>query len=179
MMAQLDDVDLTLEVQISGRRHRRTIAMGLPKACGPVSPSTHGKVFPCRWARDARPHHDVLGKPQDEKGPVQATEYLPFTVRSGYDEQAGGKIFWSRDQGDRFAGPFAKGGKVGLFRRRRRGQDREHARAHQQHRQQYTVCRCLPGRRANPQGNDFYHEMIESGVITRKVWQLQWHGVRS
>src|SRR6202051_274099 len=77
---KLDDVDLTLEVQQQlGDGIVRTIAMG-PSVClrrdlpatgpgrgisVPVGAGTLGRIM------------DVPGKPQDEKGPVQAKEYLP------------------------------------------------------------------------------------------------------
>src|SRR6202051_3161581 len=78
---KLDDVDLTLEVQQQlGDGVVRTIAMGPSEGrrrglsvtgtgkgiSVPVGAGTLGRIM------------DVLGKPQDEKGPVQATEYLPI-----------------------------------------------------------------------------------------------------
>src|SRR5882672_460015 len=92
---KLDDVDLTLEVQQQlGDGIVRTIAMGPSeglrrglsvKGTGkgisvPVGAGTLGRIM------------DVLGKPQDEKGPVQAKEYLPIhRPAPAYDEQAGGQ----------------------------------------------------------------------------------------
>src|ERR1044072_4296905 len=91
---KLEDVDLTLEVQQQlGDGVVRTIAMGVSeglkrgltvKATGgpisvPVGKATLGRIM------------DVLGTPQDEKGPVQAKEYLPIQRPAPpYEEQAGG-----------------------------------------------------------------------------------------
>src|SRR6202047_2210572 len=78
---KLDDVDLTLEVQQQlGDGIVRAIAMGpsegLRRGLGvkntgkgimvPVGAGTLGRIM------------DVLGRPQDERGPVKVTEYLPI-----------------------------------------------------------------------------------------------------
>jgi F-type H+-transporting ATPase subunit beta len=63
--------------------------------------------------------------------------------------------------------PFAKGGKSGSVRRRRRGQDREHDGVDQQHRQELHSGLSVfagVGERTR-EGNDFYHEMADSGVV--------------
>src|SRR6202050_1233808 len=77
---KLDDVDLTLEVQQQlGDGIVRAIAMG-PRGGlrrrRPVTAPARGIGFPVGAARLGR-IMDVLGKPQDEKGPVNATETLP------------------------------------------------------------------------------------------------------
>jgi len=41
------------------------------------------------------------------------------------------------------------------------------------HRQQYSGLSVFAGRRAHREGNDFYHEMIESGVIDKTIWPTQ------
>src|SRR6202050_1285206 len=78
---KLDDVDLTLEVQqLLGDGIVRTIAMGASEglkrglaveATGgpimvPVGEATLGRIM------------DVLGAPQDNRGPVNAKEHLPI-----------------------------------------------------------------------------------------------------
>src|SRR6202789_947726 len=91
---KLDDVDLTLEVQQQlGDGVVRAIAMGPSEGLRrgltvtgtgkgisvPVGQATLGRIM------------DVLGKPQDERGPVNATETLPIhRPAPSYDEQAGG-----------------------------------------------------------------------------------------
>src|SRR3984885_14070013 len=92
---KLDDVDLTLEVQQQlGDGVVRTIAMGPSEGLRrglagtgtgkgisvPVGAGTLGRIM------------DVLGTPQDERGPVKTTEYLPIhRPAPAYDEQAGGQ----------------------------------------------------------------------------------------
>src|SRR3954464_6031431 len=90
---RLTDVDLTLEVQQQlGDGVVRTIAMGASEglkrglavqASGapimvPVGQATLGRIM------------DVLGVPQDNRGPVEAKEKLPIPRPApAYDEQAG------------------------------------------------------------------------------------------
>src|SRR5262250_1492103 len=92
---KLDEGGLTLEVQQQlGDGVVRAIAMGVSeglkrglsvKATGkpisvPVGKATLGRIM------------DVLGDPQDERGPVQAKDYLPIhRPAPSYDEQAGGQ----------------------------------------------------------------------------------------
>src|SRR6202522_2577879 len=117
---KLDDVDLTLEVQQQlGDGIVRAIAMGPSEGLRrglsvtgtgegisvPVGSGTLGRIM------------DVLGKPQDEKGPVQTTETLPIhRPAPAYDEQAGGQdLLVTGIKVIDLLVPFAKGGKVGLF----------------------------------------------------------------
>src|SRR5580658_5632495 len=92
---KLKDVDLTLEVQQQlGDGVVRTIAMGASEGLKrglavqstgapitvPVGKGTLGRIM------------DVLGHPQDNQGPVQATDHLPIhRAAPSYDEQAGGQ----------------------------------------------------------------------------------------
>src|SRR5258705_13801044 len=117
---KLDEVDLTLEVQQQlGDGVVRAIAMGPSEGLRrglavtgtgkgisvPVGTGTLGRIM------------DVLGKPQDEKGPVQAKEYLPIhRPAPAYDEQAGGQdLLVTGIKVIDLLVPFAKGGKGGLF----------------------------------------------------------------
>ena len=93
----LDDVDLTRWKYSSNwaTASLRCIAMGASRDCAAASPSEHtgkGISVPVGAATLGR-IMDVLGKPQDEKGPVNAAEYLPPIHRPApaYDEQAGGE----------------------------------------------------------------------------------------
>src|ERR1700752_1412940 len=92
---KLKDADLTLEVQQQlGDGVVRTIAMGSSEglkrglaveATGapisvPVGKGTLGRIM------------DVLGRPQDNRGPVQAQEYLPIhPPPPSFEQQAGGR----------------------------------------------------------------------------------------
>src|SRR5690606_35920683 len=168
---KLTDVDITLEVQQQlGDGVVRTIAMGVSeglrrgmtvKSTGapisvPVGKATLGRIM------------DVLGAPQDERGPVNAEHYLPIhRPAPSYDEQAGGQDLL--ETGIKVIDlliPFAKGGKIGLFGGAGVGKTvnmleliNNIAKAHSG----LSVFAGV-GERTR-EGNDFYHEMAESKVI--------------
>jgi len=168
---KLKDVDLTLEVeQQLGDGVVRTIAMGSSEGLKrglavqstgapitvPVGKGTLGRIM------------DVLGQPQDNRGPVEATEYLPIhRPPPSFAEQAGGQdLLVTGIKVIDLRVPFAKGGKVGLFGGAGVGKTviimeliNNIAKAHGG----YSVFAGV-GERTR-EGNDLYHEMIESGVI--------------
>ncbi|NNM62366.1 MAG: F0F1 ATP synthase subunit beta [Steroidobacteraceae bacterium] len=170
---KLDDVDLTLEVQQQlGDGIVRTIAMGpseglrrglTVKATGkgisvPVGVATLGRIM------------DVLGTPQDEKGPVNASEYLPIhRPAPTYDEQAGGQdLLVTGIKVIDLLVPFAKGGKVGLFGGAGVGKTVNMLELINNIAKQYSGLSVFAGvGERTREGNDFYHEMIESGVIDK------------
>src|SRR4029077_6781287 len=117
---KLKDVDLTLEVeQQLGDGVVRTIAMGASEGWKrglavettgapitvPVGQGTLGRIM------------DVLGTPQDNRGPVEASEYLPIhPPPPSFEEQAGGQdLLVTGIKVIDLLVPFAKGGKIGLF----------------------------------------------------------------
>ena len=117
---KLKDSELTLEVQQElGDGIVRTIAMGSSEglrrglsvvATGapitvPVGKATLGRIM------------DVLGHPQDNRGPVQSSEHLPIhRAPPSFEEQAGGQdLLVTGIKVIDLLVPFAKGGKVGLF----------------------------------------------------------------
>src|SRR6185312_16272748 len=117
---KLTDRDLTLEVQQElGDGVVRTIAMGVTEglqrglaveATGapitvPVGEGTLGRIM------------DVLGRPQDNRGPVKAKEYLPIhRPPPSFEEHTGGQdLLVTGIKVIDLLVPFAKGGKVGLF----------------------------------------------------------------
>ncbi|MDR3441099.1 F0F1 ATP synthase subunit beta [Telmatospirillum sp.] len=122
----------------------------------PVGPETLGRII------------NVIGEPIDERGPIGATKFLPihqqapkFTEQSTETEilVTGIKVI------DLLA-PYAKGGKVGLFGGAGVGKTvlimeliNNVAKAHGG----YSVFAGV-GERTR-EGNDLYHEMIDSGVI--------------
>src|SRR5271169_4933742 len=170
---KLDDVDLTLEVQQQlGDGVVRAIAMGPSEGLRrgltvngtgkgisvPVGAGTLGRIM------------DVLGKPQDEKGPVQATEYLPIhRPAPAYDEQAGGQdLLVTGIKVIDLLVPFAKGGKVGLFGGAGVGKTVNMLELINNIAKQYSGLSVFAGvGERTREGNDFYHEMIESGVIDK------------
>ena len=168
---KMADGGLTLEVQQQlGDGVVRTIALGASDGLRrgmtisntgapisvPVGPATLGRIM------------DVLGRPIDERGPVSQDQVSPIHRRPpAYDElspsqdllETGIKVI------DLIC-PFAKGGKVGLFGGAGVGKTvnmmeliNNIAKAHSG----VSVFAGV-GERTR-EGNDFYHEMMESGVV--------------
>jgi F-type H+/Na+-transporting ATPase subunit beta len=170
---KLDEVDLTLEVQQQlGDGIVRAIAMGPSEGLRrgltvtgtgkgisvPVGTATLGRIM------------DVLGRPQDEKGPVNATETLPIhRPAPSYDEQAGGQdLLVTGIKVIDLLVPFAKGGKVGLFGGAGVGKTVNMLELINNIAKQYSGLSVFAGvGERTREGNDFYHEMIESGVIDK------------
>jgi len=171
---KLEDVDLTLEVQQQlGDGVVRTIAMGVSeglkrglsvKATGapisvPVGKATLGRIM------------DVLGAPQDERGPVQAKEYLPIhRPAPSYSEQAGGQeLLVTGIKVMDLLMPFAKGGKIGLFGGAGVGKTVNMLELINNIAKQHAGLSVFAGvGERTREGNDFYHEMMEAGVIDAK-----------
>ena len=163
--------DLTLEVQQQlGDGVVRTIAMGVSdglrrglevKTTGkpisvPVGKATLGRIM------------DVLGVPQDEKGPVAAKDYLPIhRPAPSYEEQAGGQdLLVTGIKVIDLLIPFAKGGKIGLFGGAGVGKTVNMLALIDHIAKQHSGLSVFAGvGERTREGNDFYHEMIESGVI--------------
>jgi F-type H+/Na+-transporting ATPase subunit beta len=168
---KLEDVELTLEVQQQlGDGVVRTIAMGVSeglqrglkvRATGapisvPVGKATLGRIM------------DVLGAPQDEKGPVQAKDFWPIhRPAPSYDEQAGGQeLLVTGIKVIDLLIPFAKGGKIGLFGGAGVGKTVNMLELINNIAKQHAGLSVFAGvGERTREGNDFYHEMIESGVI--------------
>ncbi len=165
------DATLVLEVaQELGERTVRTIAMdstdGLVRGAEvtdtgkpiemPVGPGTLGRIL------------NVIGEPIDERGPVQATEYLPIHREAPtFEEQAtSAEVLVTGIKVVDLLAPYLKGGKVGLFGGAGVGKTvliqeliNNIARAHGG----VSVFAGV-GERTR-EGNDLYHEMIDAGVI--------------
>src|SRR5579871_2426650 len=170
---KLKDVDLTLEVQQQlGDGVVRTIAMGASEglkrglavqATGspisvPVGTGTLGRIM------------DVLGHPQDNQGPVKADEYLPIhRPPPSFEEQTGGRdLLITGIKVIDLLVPFAKGGKVGLFGGAGVGKTVNMLELINNIAKQYSGLSVFAGvGERTREGNDFYHEMIESGVIDK------------
>src|SRR6476661_2595637 len=168
---KMDEIGLTLEVQQQlGDGVVRTIALGSSDGLRrgmqvvntgapnvvPVGPKTLGRIM------------DVLGRPIDERGPVAAEKEMSIHRSApAFDElspsqellETGIKVI-------DLTCPFAKGGKVGLFGGAGVGKTvtmmeliNNIATAHAG----LSVFAGV-GERTR-EGNDFYHEMAEAGVI--------------
>ena len=170
---KLKDVDLTLEVQQQlGDGVVRTIAMGASEGLKrgltvqstgapisvPVGQGTLGRIM------------DVLGHPQDNRGPVESKELLPIhRDPPPFDEQAGGQdLLVTGIKVIDLLVPFAKGGKVGLFGGAGVGKTVNMLELINNIAKQYSGLSVFAGvGERTREGNDFYHEMIESGVIDK------------
>src|SRR6186713_2697047 len=168
---KLKDVDLTLEVQQQlGDGVVRTIAMGASEGLKrglavettgapisvPVGSATLGRIM------------DVLGTPQDNRGPVASKDRLPIhRPAPSYDEQSGGQeLLVTGIKVMDLIAPFAKGGKVGLFGGAGVGKTVNMLELINNIAKQYSGLSVFAGvGERTREGNDFYHEMIESGVI--------------
>ena len=168
-----DDVDITLEVQQQlGDGVVRTIAMGSSEGLKrgmpvtgtgqpiavPVGEKTLGRIM------------DVLGKPIDNAGEIGAETLMPIhRAPPTYEEQAA--TTERLETGIKVIDlimPISKGGKVGLFGGAGVGKTvalmeliRNIAHEHEG----YSVFAGV-GERTR-EGNDFYHEMTDSGVIDK------------
>jgi F-type H+-transporting ATPase subunit beta len=170
---KLDDRDLTLEVQQQlGDGIVRTIAMGSSEGLRrglavsntgepiavPVGPKTLGRIM------------DVLGAPIDDAGPVHAEERWSIHREAPpYEEQAPAtELLETGVKVIDLIMPIAKGGKIGLFGGAGVGKTvtllelinniaKEHG--------GYSVFAGV-GERTR-EGNDFYHEMSEAGVLDK------------
>ena len=170
---QVDGTETTLEVQQQlGDGVVRTIAMGSTEGLKrglnvtstgapisvPVGTATLGRIM------------DVLGRPIDEAGPVATEERLPIHRQApSYAEQAASTdLLETGIKVIDLLCPFAKGGKVGLFGGAGVGKTvnmmeliNNIAKAHSG----LSVFAGV-GERTR-EGNDFYHEMKDSGVVDK------------
>ena len=166
--------DLTLEVQQQlGDGVVRAIALGSSEGLKrglvavntgapisvPVGPATLGRIM------------NVLGEPIDEVGPVESKEkWAIHREAPTYEDQAGStELLETGIKVIDLLCPFAKGGKVGLFGGAGVGKTvnmmeliNNIAKAHSG----LSVFAGV-GERTR-EGNDFYHEMMESGVVDEK-----------
>ena len=169
----VDNTETTLEVQQQlGDGIVRTIAMGSTEGLKrglpvtntknpisvPVGVGTLGRIM------------DVLGRPIDEAGPVETeTTWAIHRAAPSYAEQAGStELLETGIKVIDLLCPFAKGGKVGLFGGAGVGKTvnmmeliNNIAKAHSG----LSVFAGV-GERTR-EGNDFYHEMKDSGVVDK------------
>ncbi len=171
LQVEVPDRRLVLEVaQHLGESEVRTIAMdttdglvrgqkavdtGGPIAM-PVGPETLGRIL------------NVIGEPVDERGPVNAKQTLPIhrSAPEFVEQSTEAQILVTGIKVIDLLAPYAKGGKIGLFGGAGVGKTvtimeliNNVAKAHGG----VSVFAGV-GERTR-EGNDLYHEMIESGVI--------------
>ncbi|MCW8891669.1 MAG: F0F1 ATP synthase subunit beta, partial [Sedimenticola sp.] len=169
----IEEVGLTLEVQQQlGDGIARTIAMGSTDGLKrgveatntgapitvPVGQGTLGRIM------------DVLGTPIDEQGPVDTDQFMPIhrVAPKLEDQSTATEILETGIKVIDLIMPIVKGGKVGLFGGAGVGKTvtlmeliRNIAVAHSG----FSVFAGV-GERTR-EGNDFYHEMAEGGVLDK------------
>ncbi|MGA9421171.1 MAG: F0F1 ATP synthase subunit beta [Rhodanobacteraceae bacterium] len=165
------NTDITLEVQQQlGDGVVRSIALGstdglkrglVAEDTGegikvPVGAGTLGRIM------------DVLGRPIDEAGPVDAKERWEIhRPAPRYDEQAAAnELLETGIKVIDLICPFAKGGKVGLFGGAGVGKTVNMLELINNIAKEHAGLSVFAGvGERTREGNDFYHEMAESGVI--------------
>ena len=169
----IDDAETTLEVQQQlGDGVVRTIVMGPSEGLkrGMSVSNTGGPISVPVGEKTLGRIMDVLGKPIDNAGDIGADTYLPIHRKPpSYEDQAPAtELLETGIKVIDLIMPIAKGGKIGLFGGAGVGKTvalmelirniaHEHA--------GYSVFAGV-GERTR-EGNDFYHEMKESGVIDK------------
>lgn len=172
---KLDDSDspLILEVQQQlGDGIVRTIALGSSDGLRrgmvvvnsgapimvPVGPGTLGRIM------------DVLGNPIDEVGPIDSTEKRSIHQKAPkFDELSGSTdILETGIKVIDLVCPFAKGGKIGLFGGAGVGKTVNMLELINNIATQHSGLSVFAGvGERTREGNDFYHEMMDAGVIKK------------
>jgi len=170
---KVNDAGLTLEVQQQlGDGIVRTIAMGTTDGLrrGLSATNTGAPISVPVGAKTLGRIMNVLGEPVDEKGDIGADTSWPIhRPAPTFAEQAAGiEILETGIKVIDLICPFAKGGKVGLFGGAGVGKTvtlMELIRNIAVEHSGYSVFAGV-GERTR-EGNDFYHEMTEGGVIDK------------
>ena len=168
---KVDGTDITLEVQQQlGDGIVRTIALGstdglkrnlVARNTGegikvPVGKATLGRIM------------DVLGNPIDEAGPIgEKDQWVIHRAAPSYAEQAAAnELLETGIKVIDLVCPFAKGGKVGLFGGAGVGKTVNMMELINNIATEHSGLSVFAGvGERTREGNDFYHEMQESGVV--------------
>jgi F-type H+-transporting ATPase subunit beta len=171
---KVDGAPITLEVQQQlGDGVVRTIALGSTDGLKrnlvvnntgagikvPVGSPTLGRIM------------DVLGDPIDEIGPITTKDHWEIhRPAPSYDEQAAtNELLETGIKVIDLVCPFAKGGKVGLFGGAGVGKTVNMLELINNIATQHSGLSVFAGvGERTREGNDFYHEMIEAGVVNLK-----------
>ncbi|MEQ8953980.1 MAG: F0F1 ATP synthase subunit beta [Gammaproteobacteria bacterium] len=170
----VDGTEITLEVQQQlGDGIVRTIALGSTEGLKrglnvddtgapvsvPVGHETLGRIV------------DVLGRPIDERGPIGEKQRMPIHRKAPtYEElSATNELLETGIKVIDLVCPFAKGGKVGLFGGAGVGKTVTMMELINNIATEHSGLSVFAGvGERTREGNDFYHEMQESGVIDLK-----------
>jgi F-type H+-transporting ATPase subunit beta len=167
----LEGSDLTLEVQQQlGDGVVRTICLGSAEGLRrgmkvqntgagisvPVGPATLGRIM------------DVLGRPIDERGPVKSEQKMPIhrDAPTFEDLSPSTELLETGIKVIDLVCPIAKGGKVGLFGGAGVGKTVNMLELINNIATQHSGLSVFAGvGERTREGNDFYHEMREAGVV--------------
>jgi F-type H+-transporting ATPase subunit beta len=170
---KVTDTEITLEVQqqlgdgvvrcialgSTDGLKRNLIAVNTGKGISvPVGKGTLGRIM------------DVLGRPIDEAGPIDASEEWEIhRAAPSYEEQAGGnELLETGIKVIDLMCPFAKGGKVGLFGGAGVGKTVNMMELINNIAKQHAGLSVFAGvGERTREGNDFYHEMKDSNVLDK------------
>jgi F-type H+-transporting ATPase subunit beta len=167
----VDGTELTLEVQQQlGDGVIRAIAMGSSDGLkrGLVCQNTGAGISVPVGAGTLGRIMNVLGEPQDERGPVQTdTRWTIHRDAPSYEDQSGStELLETGIKVIDLLCPFAKGGKVGLFGGAGVGKTVNMLELINNIAKEHSGLSVFAGvGERTREGNDFYHEMSEAGVI--------------
>jgi F-type H+/Na+-transporting ATPase subunit beta len=167
----VDGTELTLEVQQQlGDGVVRAIALGSSDGLkrGLVCQNTGAGISVPVGAGTLGRIMNVLGEPQDERGPVQTdTRWTIHRSAPSYEDQSGStELLETGIKVIDLLCPFAKGGKVGLFGGAGVGKTVNMLELINNIAKEHSGLSVFAGvGERTREGNDFYHEMSEAGVI--------------
>ena len=152
-----DGIVRTIALGSTDGLKRHLVAVNTGKAVSvPVGVGTLGRIM------------NVLGEPIDEAGPVEATEHWEIhRPAPSYEDQAStNELLETGIKVIDLMCPFAKGGKVGLFGGAGVGKTVNMLELINNIATEHAGLSVFAGvGERTREGNDFYHEMAESGVI--------------
>ena len=169
----IDDNNTTLEVQQQlGDGVVRTIAMGSSEGIsrGLAVSNTEGPISVPVGEQTLGRIMDVLGNPIDDRGPINETERMPIhRSPPTFEEQAGSRdLLETGVKVIDLICPFARGGKVGLFGGAGVGKTVTMLELINNIASEHSGLSVFAGvGERTREGNDFYHEMQDAGVIDK------------
>ncbi|MDA9355821.1 F0F1 ATP synthase subunit beta [Gammaproteobacteria bacterium] len=167
----IDESGTTLEVQQQlGDGIVRTIAMGVTEGLkrGLVVSRTNSPISVPVGEKTLGRIMDVLGNPIDEKGPIGEQDRMPIHRKppSYTDQSSSNELLETGIKVIDLMCPFAKGGKVGLFGGAGVGKTVNMMELINNIALQHSGLSVFTGvGERTREGNDFYYEMQESGVV--------------
>lgn len=169
----IDENNTTLEVQQQlGDGVVRTIAMGSSEGIsrGLAVSNTEGPISVPVGEQTLGRIMDVLGNPIDDRGPIDETERMPIhRSPPTFEEQAGSRdLLETGVKVIDLICPFARGGKVGLFGGAGVGKTVTMLELINNIASEHSGLSVFAGvGERTREGNDFYHEMQDAGVIDK------------